>query len=285
MAEFKEGIHMKYQHIICAIGLSVSLFAFADKSEKLTLDRQQLEQLTQDDQLARNIIRRADRVRAPDTPFRYTLTLLEHRNGRDITENQQVLDVSMRFYKPSEQNENGDARSLVRFVSPARDKGKALLSDLDKMWYYSPDLRRPIPISRQQRLIGQVSNGDVVAADFDYSYISTLVGEETCAETTCYKLSLKRRWPYVTYPAIDYWVEKDTGHPVRADFLSAEDVLIKRSYYRDYQQILGEMRPTTIVVEDALRKDNYTTMRYSDVVLESLPESNFQKEYLMRLNR
>lgn len=44
------------------------------------------------------------------------------------------------------------------------------------------------------------------------------------------------------------------------------------------------MRPSTIVVEDALRKDNYTTMQYSNLVLESLPESNFQKEYLMRLN-
>jgi len=276
---------MKYKRIACAIGLSISLFAYADEPAKFTLDKQDLEQLTQADQLARDIIRRADRVRAPDTPFRYTLTLLEHRDGRDITENQQVLDVSMRFYKPSEQNANGDARSLVRFIAPARDKGKALLSDLDKMWYYSPDLRRPIPISRQQRLIGQVSNGDVVAADFDYSYISTLTGEEACADKTCYKLSLKRRWPYVTYPAIDYWVEKESGHPVRADFLSADGVLIKRSYYRDYQQVLGEMRPKTIVIEDALRKDNYTTMRYSNVALESLPESNFQKEYLMRLNR
>ncbi|EJD6048526.1 outer membrane lipoprotein-sorting protein [Providencia rettgeri] len=277
---------MKHQRIVLAIGLCISsLLAQADEPTKLSLDKQSLEQLQQDDLRAREIIRLADRVRAPDTPFRYTLTLLEHRNGRDITENQQVLDVSMRFYKPSEQNENGDARSLVRFVSPARDKGKALLSDLDKMWYYSPDLRRPIPISRQQRLIGQVSNGDVVAADFDYSYISTLTGVEACGDKTCYKLSLERRWPYVTYPAIDYWVEKDTGHPIRADFLSAEGVLIKRSYYRDYQQVLGRMRPTTIVVEDALRKDNFTSMHYSNVIKESLPENNFQKEYLMRLNR
>lgn len=276
---------MKYRHIILAIGLGVGLLAHADEPPKFTLDKQELDKLTQEDQVARNIIRRADRVRAPDRPFRYTLSLLEHRDGRDITENQQTLDVSMRFYKPSEQNVNGDARSLVRFVAPARDKGKSLLSDVDKMWYYSPDLRRPIPISRQQRLIGQVSNGDVVAADFDYSYISTLTGEEACGDKACYKLSLKRRWPYVTYPAIDYWVEKDTGHPVRADFRSADGVLIKRSYYRDYQQVLGQMRPTTIVIEDALRKDNYTTMRYSDVVLESLPESHFQKEYLMRLNQ
>lgn len=274
---------MKRQLTGCLL-LGLSGLAMAVDSPPLSLDRDPLTNLAQGDRQAREIIRRADRVRAPEQPFRYTLKLLEHKGGRDVTENQQVLDISMRFYKPSEQVEKGDARALVRFVSPVRDKGKALLSDLDKMWYYAPDLRRPIPISRQQRLLGQVSNGDVVAADFDYSYISTLVSEEACEQQICYRLALQRRWPYVTYPAINYWVEKDTGFPHRAEFLSADGVLIKRSYYRDYQTVLGQMRPTTIVVEDALRKDNYTTMRYSDVRLESLPENHFQKEYLLRLN-
>lgn len=248
------------------------------------LDRAHLDQLTQPDQRARYIIRKADRVRAPDQPFRYLLTLVEHRNGKDLTDRQQILDVSMRFFKPNAQRERADAKALVRFISPARDKGKALLSDLDKMWYYAPDLRRPIPISRQQRLMGQVSNGDVVAADFDYSYISSLVGEEACGDATCYKLHLVRRWPYVTYPAITYWVQKDNWHPYRADFQSTDGTLIKRAYYKNYQQVLGAERPTEIVIEDALRKDNYTTMTYSKVRLESLPESYFQKEYLMRLN-
>ncbi|WP_127957630.1 outer membrane lipoprotein-sorting protein [Serratia microhaemolytica] len=275
---------MKHQLAGCLVLLSLSGSGQAAEPAPLSLEGEQLNHLTQQDQRAREIIRRADRVRAPAQPFRYTLTLLEHKGGRDVSEDQQVLDISMRFYKPSEQVEKGDARALVRFVSPARDKGKALLSDLDKMWYYAPDLRRPIPISRQQRLRGQVSNGDVVAADFDYSYISQLVGEEACGESLCYRLALQRRWPHVTYPAINYWVEKQSGYPKRADFLSADGVVIKRSHYRDFQPVLGEMRPTTIVVEDALHKGNYTTMRYSDVRFESLPESVFQKEYLMRLN-
>ncbi|WP_082212599.1 outer membrane lipoprotein-sorting protein [Erwinia sp. 9145] len=253
-----------------------------DRPPVLSLDREQLSQITQEDSKAREIIRRADRVRAPDKPFRYTLTLTEHKNGRDLTEKQQVLDISMRFYKPDEQREKGEARALVRFVSPVRDKGKVLLSDLDKMWYFAPELRRPIPISRQQRLLGQVSNGDVVAADFDYSYVSTLLGTEACNETKCYKLSLTRRWPSVPYPAITYWVEVGTYYPQQIDFLSTEGRLIKRSRYLNYTDALGVMRPATIIVEDALRKDNWTTMTYSDLMLESLPESYFQKDYLSR---
>lgn len=268
--------------LLLLLALLPHAYAAEQGQPALSLDRQQLSELTQEDSKAREIIRRADRVRAPDRPFRYTLTLTEHKNGKQQSDNQQVLDVSMRFYKPDEQREKGEARALVRFVAPARDKGKVLLSDLDKMWYYAPELRRPIPISRQQRLLGQVSNGDVVAADFDYSYISTLLGTEACGESQCYKLSLTRRWPSVPYPAILYWVEVGSWHPQRIDFLSTEGRLIKRSRYRDYTEVLGMLRPATIIVEDALRKDNWTTMSYSDVKLEALPESYFQKDYLIR---
>lgn len=274
---------MKFTTVSCWVLLTLAYVAHADETLP-PVDRQHMNELTQEDKEARRIIRNADRVRAPQEPFRYTLTLVEHKDGKDLLDQKQVMDISMRFYKPSEVHEKGDARSLVRFTYPVRDKGKSLLSDFDKMWYYAPDLRRPIPISRQQRLMGQISNGDVVAADFDYSYISTLVGEEACGDKQCYKLELKRRWPYVTYPAITYWVQKDTYHPDHAEFKSADGLVMKRSYYKDYREVLGVVRPHQILVEDALRKDNYTMMNYSDMALESLPESYFQKEYLMRLN-
>lgn len=270
--------------LMAALLLAWNVSAEDVNGENFSLKRDETEKLDQDDQEARRIIRLSDRVRSPDEPYRYTLTLLEHKDGKDQVDQQQTLDISMRFYKPSERVEKGDARALVRFIAPVRDKGKALFSDFYQMWYYAPDLRRPIPISKQQRLMGQVSNGDVIAADFDFSYISTLEKEEACGENTCYKLQLKRRWPHVTYPAITYWVIKDNYHPYRADFLSTTDKLIKRAYYKDFRQALGGMRPHTMVIEDALRKDTYTTLTYSDLKFESLPESYFQKEYLMRMN-
>lgn len=258
--------------------------ANAETDKTISLAKEDLEQLTQNDLQAREIIRRADRIRAPDKPFRYTLSLSEYKNGEPTPANTQTLDISMRFFKPSDAIPKGDARALVRFMLPTRDKGKAIFSDIEKMWYYSPGLRSPIPISRQQRLIGQVSNGDVVAADFDYSYISHLEGIEACGQDQCYRLSLVRRFPEVTYPKITYWVNQTTGGPFQAEFLSETGLVIKRSHYLDFQPILGERRPTKIIIEDALKKDNFTVMEYRDVQLESLPESHFQKEYLMRIN-
>ncbi|NLP65231.1 outer membrane lipoprotein-sorting protein [Paraburkholderia sacchari] len=287
---------MKHKNValVAALLVGAASVALADNAIPLALPASTAAQLSaptapnesgapvQQDAQAQQIIRAADRIRAPNESFRYTVKLNEFQSGKSVM--QQTLDISMRFYKPEERAKKGDARALVRFVEPVKDKGKAMLSDYEKMWYYAPDLRRPIPISKQQRLIGQISNGDVVAADFDYSYVSQLQGEEPCGKTVCYRLSLQRRWPFVTYPKIMYWVEKNTFYPWRADFMSDSGVVIKRSYYSDYRTELGQMRPHRIIVEDSLRKENYTTMDYSDVRFESLPESYFQVDYLMRMN-
>ncbi|MDF3623262.1 outer membrane lipoprotein-sorting protein, partial [Enterobacter hormaechei] len=106
------------------------------------------------DERALEIIRRADEVRSPNKPFRYTLTIHELTAGATRPENKQVLDISMRFMKP-EGEIKADARSLARFVYPPRDKGKVLLSDWYDLWFYTPELRRAVPVSRQQRVIGQ----------------------------------------------------------------------------------------------------------------------------------
>ncbi|MDX5373388.1 MAG: outer membrane lipoprotein-sorting protein [Pseudomonadaceae bacterium] len=234
----------------------------------------------QEDVQASDIIKRADRIRAPSEPFRYALTLVEMKGDHEVA--RQSFDVAMRFHKADDDQE-GDARALVRFVDPPSEKGKSLLSVFDKLWYYEPKLRRPIPISRQQRLIGQVSNGDVVATDFDLSYISRLAATENCDGRKCYRLELKRRWSYVTYPKVTYWVDAENYRPFKAEFLATNDKLIKRAWYRDYKPALGVERPHEIYIEDGLKKEQYTRMLYSNVRLEAVPEAYFQKEYLLRL--
>ena len=108
-----------------------------------------------------DIIRLADDIRSPNVPFRYTVTILEYKEGGEQPESKQILDVSMRFMKP-ENGSRADARSLVRFIYPPRDKGKIMLSDWYDLWFYTPELRKPIPISQAQRLSGQISNADVI---------------------------------------------------------------------------------------------------------------------------
>ncbi|WLI78610.1 outer membrane lipoprotein-sorting protein [Kosakonia sp. H02] len=230
---------------------------------------------------AQDIIRRADEIRSPNQPFRYTVTVQEYNENIAQAENKQVFDISMRFIKP----ENGipaDARSLVRFIYPPRDKGKIMLSDWYQLWFYSPELRRPMPVSREQRLIGQISNSDVIVTNFEYSYNAILLDDVSCNGKKCFQLSLDRRSNDVIYPKIIYQVEKNTYHPYQASYYAQDGKLLKDVLYQDYRQVLGKERPMKIIVKDARHGKKITVMEYSDVRLESLPESFFTREYIQR---
>lgn len=234
------------------------------------------------DNKASVIIRRADEVRSPNKPFRYTLTIHEYKSGASQPDNKQVLDISMRFMKP-EGGMKADARSLARFIYPPRDKGKVLLSDWYDLWFYTPELRRPVPVSRQQRLIGQISNGDVIVTNFEYAYHATLLGEEACGDTQCYKLELVRKTDDVTWPKVIYYVEKEgENRPFKASYYSLDNKLMKEVLYQDFQMVLGKMRPMKIIVKEARHGNSYSVMEYSDVRLESLPESHFTRESIQR---
>lgn len=235
-----------------------------------------------DEGLARQIIQKADGVRSPNKPFRYTVTVLEYKEGEYEPHNKQILDISMRFIKPAK-NIQADARSLVRFIYPPRDRGKVMLSDWYDLWLYSPDLRRPIPISRSQRLIGQISNGDVIVTNFEYAYDSILEGEEQCGMKVCYRLSLTRKSDAISYPKVIYLVEKDHEYrPFSASYYSLDNSLLKKVLYKNYQMVLGTFRPTEIVVHNARHHRGYSVMKYSDIRLEALPEIYFTKEAIQR---
>lgn len=245
--------------------LLLSTLAWADSAQTTALE----------------IIRQSDDVRSPNQPFRYTVTVLEYKPGAADPTNKQVLDVSMRFLKP-EANSEADARSLVRFIFPPRDRGKVMLSDWYDLWFYTPELRRPIPISRQQRLLGQISNGDVIVTNFEYAYNAKRLDDQPCGDNICYQLALERKSPDVTYPKVNYLVEQGSYRPFKAAYFSLDDKLMKEVLYQDYQPLLGKHRPAKIVVTDARHGSGYTVMEYSNLRFESLPLSHFTKEYIQR---
>ncbi|CAM3928687.1 outer membrane lipoprotein-sorting protein [Rahnella bruchi] len=233
---------------------------------------------------AGEIIKRADEIRSPDQPFRYTVTVKAYQDGASQPVQTQVLDISMRFIKPDANNQ-ADARSLMRFVYPASDKGKVMLSDWYDLWFWTPELRRPIPISPQQRLVGQISNGDVIVTNFEYAYNARLTGETSCGAAQCYQLILERKSAAVTWPKIIYLVEKGSWRPFRADYLSLDDKVVKSVSWQDYRLLLDKQRPGKILVTDARHANRYSVMEYSDVRYESLPQFHFTKEFIQRGGR
>jgi outer membrane lipoprotein-sorting protein len=126
-------------------------------------------------QSAHDIIAAADRVRNPTEPFRMTLTLTEY--VRSQSKDQTILVVYSKEDKTS-----GQFRNLVRYVEPPRDAGKMALLDGQNLWFYDPAAKSSVRISTQQRLVGQVSIGDVLTANFAVDYKGSILGDETITD-------------------------------------------------------------------------------------------------------
>jgi outer membrane lipoprotein-sorting protein len=170
----------------------------------------------------------------------------------------------------------GSDRSVVEFIFPQTEKGKYLLMLRDAMWIYIPTASRPIRISPLQRLMGQVSNGDVARTSFMVDYNATAVAEDGDA----YVIDLVAKDPSVAYNRVRLWIDKHSYEPRRADFYVVSGKLIKRANYKTYGTMAGRRVVTEIEIDDLLRPGNRTVMRYTNLTPKENAEKMFTKDAL-----
>ena len=59
--------------------------------------------------------------------------------------------------------------------------------------------------------------------------------------------------------------------------------LLKTSRYEAFRDMAGQVRPTRIVIEDALKDGDYSVLEYNTMTIKDLPERMFTQQYLRRL--
>ncbi|MCB1826253.1 MAG: outer membrane lipoprotein-sorting protein [Candidatus Competibacteraceae bacterium] len=177
-----------------------------------------------------------------------------------------------------------DNDSLVEFKQPPKIKGQKLLTVERNMWFIKPGLRKAVPISARQRLLGQASNGDVAATNYAGDYQAVLLGEEMVNGDNCYRLELTARENQVTYDRILYWVSKSRHVGVQAEFYTVSGKLFKRATFEygnqiDYQ---GQHIPfvSKMIIIDEINKNNKTTLEYSNIQVVALPDRIFNLQLL-----
>ena len=231
---------------------------------------------------AQEILAASDAIRNPGKSFGLTVNLIEYRNGKQS-------DASTLAVYSKAEEASGRFRSLIRFVSPPRDANKLMLKSGNDLWFYDPSSKASIRISPQQRLLGQAANGDVVTVNFARDYHATLLGEEEVRDgerqmRRCYKLALSAAFPDVTYHHVEMWLETGRSRPVKANFYSESNRLLKTAYYRRYEPQLGVERPIETVIIDGLDPQWITVMRYSNYAWREVPEAWLQRDYLPRFH-
>lgn len=224
-----------------------------------------------DDTYARSIVEKADQVRFPAEGFQV-----------DIVINTSQVDRSpeQRKYRVlSKGNEN----TVVMVTEPAAERGQIILMKGRDLWVFMPEVSQPVRISLAQRLTGQVANGDLARANFAGDYNPKVVRNETIDGENYVVLELTAVDRSVTYQRVLYWVNQKNYWPLKAEFFSLSNRLLKRARYEDFKTLAGKQRPTRLVMEDALRSGEKSVLEYSEMKLRDLPDRVFTKEYLKKL--
>jgi outer membrane lipoprotein-sorting protein len=224
------------------------------------------------DELARSIVEKADRIRLPQEGFQVDVSITTTVPGED--------PETRRYRILSKGNDN----TIVLTMEPLVDRGQILLMRGRDLWIFMPNLSQPIRLSVAQRLTGEVANGDLARANFATDYVPRVVGTVDCGRERCYALELAAVDRSVTYHRVAYWVSQKTGRPVRAEFYSLSDQLLKTAVYQNVKNLGGQLRPTEILISNALRVEEQSLLEYSNLKLRDLPDKMFTKEYLKKLD-
>lgn len=170
--------------------------------------------------------------------------------------------------------------SLVAYVSPAPERGKSLLMLGDDLWIYLPNVKKPVRIPLQQRLVGDVSNGDVTRINFANDYNATLAGEANMNGVDAYVLDLAAKSDSKTYNKIKYWVAKADYKPVKAEYFTVSGQSLKTCVFSDFRNEAGAVRPMLLTFQDSVIPTKKSTLVLKNMVTKSFGDNMFTKDYM-----
>ena len=224
-----------------------------------------------DDPVARSILEKADQIRFPQEGFQVDVAI--------VTTSPSQPSEERKFRVLSKGNEN----AIVQVTEPASERGQIMLMKGRDLWVFMPNISQPVRLSLAQRLTGQVANGDLARANFVGDYAPKLLRTDVIDGEKVNVLELIAVDRGVTYQRVLFWVKAGNSHPVKAEFYTASGRLLKTCSYEKFERMAGKVRPTRLVMEDALRKGEQSVLDYSGMKLRDLPDRVFTKDYLKRL--
>jgi outer membrane lipoprotein-sorting protein len=224
-----------------------------------------------DDPLARTILEKSDEIRFPAEGFQVDVFISSSAPDQD-TEKRKYRVLS-----------KGNENTVVMILEPASERGQIMLMKGRDLWVFMPNVSQPIRLGLAQRLTGEVANGDLARANFSGDYNPTILRTDKVNGEDYFVLELLAVDRSVTYHRVLLWVNKARSRPLKAEFYSLSNRLMKTCSYENYSEMAGRHRPTRLVMEDTLRPGEQSVLDYEGMKLRDLPDKVFSKDYLKKL--
>ena len=219
----------------------------------------------------KEILHRADESRGNLEGVKWRLDIHSLESGR---QQKRALAVKAKGYD-----------FLATLISPPKVKGQKLLMTSHNMWFAKPGLRKPVPISPRQKLVGGAAYGDIAATNYAEDYKATPLEDEVVKDELCYVFDLAAVKKKATYDRIKYWISKERLVGVKADFFTISGKMFKSAVfeYENEAMIDNNLRPfiSKMLITDAIVDTNITTMSFSKPLLMKIPDSTFNLNLLM----
>lgn len=183
----------------------------------------------------------------------------------------------------------GNEKSFIEFLSPARDKGTKMLkvNDIIKIYYPSAE--------RIMRLSGHMLRQSMMGSDFSYEdmtervkklreeYTGEILEDENVEGHNCYVMVLTSKNPKKTYYRRKIWVDKQLFVGLKEELYSRGKKLLKVLWAKDIKKINQRYYASRIIMEDKLRKNSSTTMILKKIEFDiPIPAQTFTERQLMK---
>jgi outer membrane lipoprotein-sorting protein len=214
------------------------------------------------------LVAKADAIRVPKGSYQFNAIITSFDGSDKKSENGYTAYVKDLDH------------SMVAFTTPTSERGKSLLMLGDDLWIYLPNVKKPVRIPLQQRLVGDISNGDITRLNLAGDYDATIAGDENVNGVDTTALNLVAKTSDKTYNKIKYWVSKADGKPVKAEYFTVSGQSLKTCTFEDFRPEAGATRPMRMVFQDSVNKDKKSILVFSDMVTKKLDDNMFTKDYM-----
>jgi len=164
------------------------------------------------------------------------------------------------------------------FLAPASEKGRSTLRLGDNMWFYIPNVGKPIRITSLQSVVGGVfNNADILQLDYAAEYTVEKV-EQNGNE---YLLYLKAKTKTVAYDRLKLYADGKKQLPVKIECLTEANMLIKTIYFKDVKDFGGGIvRPSVIETDSPLYKGYKSVMIFAKLKAREFKDEAFTLTFM-----
>lgn len=182
----------------------------------------------------------------------------------------------------------GDDHSLIRILSPAKDRGTGTLRIKMDLWQFLPKVDRvvkvPASMMLQSWMGSDFSNDDLVkSSSLSRDYTHKFINKEKIGNQNTIKIEcLPKEDSIIVWGKVLLWVRESDSSPVRQEFYTEKGKLVKTLDGLKHKAFGKRVIPTLVIMTPSEKSNQKTTLEYLEVSFDQKIEDSIFTQNKLR---